>query len=144
MTHSSSARVSMSRCVPTSCPRADATSLLLAGSGPGRLDRTALLAAILDEFGDLLERWVRAGGDIEVSGLRADYLASCSTVGSRVRLLLPGGAQVLARAVDVAVDGALVVEDDDGSAPLVHRRRRRAPAARSSTARASLAGSRYR
>ena len=109
-------------------PRADATSLLLAGSRPGRLNRPALLAAILDEFGDLLERWAAAGGDIERSGLRADYLADCATVGSRVRLLLPGGQEVLARAVDVAADGALVVQDTAGrrrsytAADVVHLR----------------------
>ncbi len=109
-------------------PRADATSLLLAGSGPGRLDRNALLAAILDEFGDLLERWVRAGGDIEASGLRADYRAACSTVGSRVRLSLPGGSLAIVRAVDVAIDGSLVVEDEKGvrrsytAADVVHLR----------------------
>ena len=109
-------------------PRADATSLLLAGSQPARLNRTALLAAILDEFGDLLERWARAGGDIGGSGLRADYLANCSTVGSRVRLLLPGSEEVLALAVDVAADGALVVVDASGrrrsytAADVVHLR----------------------
>ena len=109
-------------------PRADATSLLLAGSRPERLNRNALLAVILDEFGDLLERWAQADGDIVGSGLRADYLANCATVGSRVRLLLPGGQELLARAVDVAADGALVVTDADGrrrsytAADVVHLR----------------------
>ncbi len=107
-------------------PRADATSLLLAGSD--RLDRSALLAAILDEFGDLLQRWAKAGGNIELSGLRADYLANCSTVGSRVRLFLPSGQEMPALAVDVAADGALVVADAHGrrrsytAADVVHLR----------------------
>ena len=107
-------------------PRADATSLLLAGSD--RLDRSALLAAILDEFGDLLQRWAKAGGNIELSGLRADYLANCSTVGSRVRLFLPSGQEMPALAVDVAADGALVVADAQGrrrsytAADVVHLR----------------------
>jgi BirA family biotin operon repressor/biotin-[acetyl-CoA-carboxylase] ligase len=110
-------------------PRADATSLLLAGcTTSGGLDRNALLAAILDEFDDLLARWAAAGGDITGSGLRADYLASCATVGSRVRLYLPGGQELLALAVDVAPDGALVVQDDTGrrraytAADVVHLR----------------------
>lgn len=109
-------------------PRADATSLLLAGSANDRLNRSALLAAILDEFGDLLDRWARTGGDIDLSGLRSDYLAICSTVGSRVRLVLPGGQELLALAVDVGVDGALVVEDSAGrrrsytAADVVHLR----------------------
>ncbi len=99
-------------------PRADATSLLLVGGRqlPAALDRTALLAGILDDFGDLLDRWVAAHGDIDVSGLRAEYRIACATIGSDVRLVLPGGRQLLARAVDVAADGALLVEDGNGRA----------------------------
>ena len=87
-------------------PREDATSLMLAG---GRTDRQSLLAAILDEFGVLLGRWAAVGGDIDASGLRADYRAACVTIGARVRLELPGGDRLVARAADVAVDGSLVV-----------------------------------
>jgi len=110
----------------TELPRQDATSLLLSG-GSDRLDREALLAAILDEFGVLLNRWSGAKGDIDRSGLRSDYLTSCSTIGSRVRLILPGGRQHLATAVDVGPDGALVVEDAEGrrsysAADVVHLR----------------------
>jgi BirA family biotin operon repressor/biotin-[acetyl-CoA-carboxylase] ligase len=92
-------------------PRQDATSLWLSG---GRLDRAVLLAGILDEFGDLLGRWVDARGDVEVSGLRPEYRSACSTIGAEVSLLLPGGGQLAARAVDVAPDGALVVVDAAG------------------------------
>jgi BirA family biotin operon repressor/biotin-[acetyl-CoA-carboxylase] ligase len=41
-------------------PRADATSLLLAGAGS--VDRNVLLARILDEFSRLLSAWRQAGG----------------------------------------------------------------------------------
>lgn len=96
-------------------PRDDATSLLLAGAGTAEaLNRAGLLAGILDEFGFLLDRWVAAGGDIDRSGLRADYLAVCATVGSRVRLVLPGGGEPVLQAIDVAADGSLVVQDDAG------------------------------
>ncbi len=109
-------------------PRPDATSLLLIGAYPAALDRAVLLAGILDDFGDLLDRWVAADGDIDASGLRADYRNSCATIGSDVRLVLPGGRQLLARAVDVAADGALLVEDGHGrltaysAADVVHLR----------------------
>ena len=108
-------------------PREDATSLLLAGAGPDGLNRAALLAGILDEFGGLLDRWIRARGDIDTSGLRAEYLSVCSTVGSRVRLALPGGRHHVAVAIDVAADGSLVVADLDGrrsytAADVVHLR----------------------
>jgi len=92
-------------------PRQDATSLWLAG---GRLDRAALLAGILDEFAELLGRWVRASGDIDASGLRAEYRQSCATIGAEVLLLLPGGSQSTVLAVDVAADGSLVVVDRAG------------------------------
>jgi len=97
--------------VPAELPRPDATSLWLAG---GHLDRTVLLAAILDEFAVLLARWVSARGDIDASGLRAEYRSVCSTIGAQVLLSLPGGAQSTVRAVDVAPDGALVIVDAGG------------------------------
>lgn len=95
-------------------PRADATSLWLSGAGPGALDRNALLAVVLDGFGVLLDRWVAAFGDVDVSGLRGEYLQHCSTIGSGVRLQLPGGTELLAEAIDVAPDGSLIVLDRAG------------------------------
>jgi len=120
-------------------PRADATSLWLAGPVPGTepaipsgdggpLDRAALLAAILDRFGELIEAWAAATGDIDAAGLRADYRSVCATIGARVRLLLPGGGRAVGTAVDVAPDGALLVRDDAGrqrvfaAADVVHLR----------------------
>ncbi len=95
---------------------------------PAWLDRPVLLARTLETFGDLLDRWVAADGDVDSSGLREEYLRRCSTVGTTVRLSLPGGAQLTALAVDVAPDGALVVRDDAGrrtaysAADVVHLR----------------------
>ena len=111
-------------------PRPDATSLLLAAAAATdeQLDREVLLARILDEFSRLLRRWSAAGGDIEASGLRADYKDVCATVGARVRLDLPGGGSAQVLAVDVAADGSLVVQDDAGvrrsysAADVVHLR----------------------
>jgi BirA family biotin operon repressor/biotin-[acetyl-CoA-carboxylase] ligase len=94
--------------LPTELPRPDATSLLLAGVAA--VDRNVLLAGILDEFGDLLDAWRAAGGDVDASGLRSGYRALCSTLGSTVRLELPGGAAIVGQAVDVDADGAIVVD----------------------------------
>jgi len=110
---------------PGELPREDATSLLLAG---GRTDREALLAGILDEFDDLVNRWADAGGDVDASGIRADYRSACATIGATVRLALPGGSQAVVQAVDVAVDGSLIVVDGSGirqtysAADVVHLR----------------------
>ncbi len=104
-------------------PRADTTSLLLAATRSGLLDgtpyqgvldRTVLLAGILDELGDRIDRWVGAGGDIDASGLRLEYQQVCATLGMTVRLHLPSGGEVVADAEDVGVDGSLVVRDAAG------------------------------
>ncbi len=92
-------------------PRPDAISLRLAGA---EVDRNLLLAAVLDEFGDLLDCWRAADGDVDRSGLRARYLAACATVGQQVRIELPGGRAATGLAVDVDPDGAIVVEQADG------------------------------
>ena len=92
-------------------PRADATSLMLAGADPHACGREELLAAILDELAPLLDRWMAAGGDADRSGIRADYRLRCSTLGRRVRLELPASDPVTGTAVDVAFDGSIVVDD---------------------------------
>lgn len=92
-------------------PRADATSLVLSGGDPRRCDRDALLDAVLLRFDQLIVRWQAADGDIDASGLRAEYLEQCASVGSAVTVHLPDGATVLGRAIDVATDGSIVVDD---------------------------------
>ncbi len=94
-------------------PRADATSLALAGA-PG-VDRADLLVAILQGFGTLLRQWRAAGGDVDASGLRTAYLECCLTLGALVAVDLPDGSRIQGRAVDVAADGAVVIERRDGS-----------------------------
>ena len=74
------------------------------------MDRNVLLAGILDEFGDLLDAWRAAGGDVDASGTAVRLPALCSTLGSAVRIELPGGAAVVGQAVDVDAEGAIVIE----------------------------------
>ena len=93
-------------------PRADATSLLLAGAST--LDRALLAAAILDELDTRLRSWRSAAGDPRTSGLRAAYLGRCATVGQQVRAELPGGDELVGRAVGVDTDGALVIDGPAG------------------------------
>lgn len=92
-------------------PRADATSLMLAGA---TTDRAALLAAILNELGDWCDRWAAAGGDVDRAGVRPTYQAACSTIGTQVRILLPAERWVIGTAVEVDESGALVVADESG------------------------------
>ena len=93
-------------------PRPDATSLLL--SGAPEVDRAALLAGVLTGFLDLVHGWIAVGGDVDACGLRQAYRHACDTLGRSVQVLLPGGAEVRGRAVDVDPNGALMVENLDG------------------------------
>lgn len=96
---------------PAELPRADATSLALAG---GRTDRAALLAGILDALGRWCDRWAAAEGDVDAAGVRPAYLKACSTIGAQVRVLLPTERWVVGQAVDVDAGGALAVLDSSG------------------------------
>ena len=95
-------------------PPGQATSLWLQGvSDP---DRQAIAVAILRELERWYWRWVEASppGDAAASGLRAEYLRSCSTLGRDVRVELPGGGALAGRAHDVDSVGRLLVSTDDG------------------------------
>jgi BirA family biotin operon repressor/biotin-[acetyl-CoA-carboxylase] ligase len=89
-----------------------ATSLLLEGSAS--LDRDVLLAGILGEFERWYLRWRGAAGDPRASGLRAEYLGLCSTIGREVRAELPAGQAVRGTATGLGADGSLIVRTRDG------------------------------
>jgi BirA family biotin operon repressor/biotin-[acetyl-CoA-carboxylase] ligase len=93
-----------------------ATATSLENSGAASTDRTGLLAAILRQLEHRYLRWREtAVGDPEASGLREEYLSLCTTIGRRVRVLLPGGRILSGAAADVDGAGQLVVEPAPGS-----------------------------
>jgi len=91
-------------------PVPEATSLHLLGAGC--TDRGLLLRALLRELAVRESSWRRAGGD-PASGLGQEYRLRCSTLGQRVRVVLPAGQVLAGRAVAVDDDGRLVVAADD-------------------------------
>ncbi len=95
-------------------PTDQATSLLLQGASD--LDRQDLLAAILREFEHWYLRFAAgpAPGDAASSGLRAEYLRCCSTIGLDVRVELPGADPLTGRACDVDGVGRLLISAADG------------------------------
>jgi len=98
--------------LPVTAGGLPATSLLLAGAAP--VDRTALAAALLHAVRREYERWQEAAGDAVASGVHADYLVRCATVGRQVRVGLPdGGVTGVAETVDG--EGRLVVRDPSGA-----------------------------
>jgi BirA family biotin operon repressor/biotin-[acetyl-CoA-carboxylase] ligase len=86
-------------------PVPEATSLSAHGLAP---ERVALARELRDALVERTRAWARAGSDAQV--LR-DVRATCSTLGREVRW----NEKESGRAVDVAEDGALVVERSDGS-----------------------------
>jgi BirA family transcriptional regulator, biotin operon repressor / biotin---[acetyl-CoA-carboxylase] ligase len=92
-------------------PVPTATSLTLEGAADDDLD-DRLLAGYLERLRELVDG-LRAVG-AEGSGLRAAAVAACDTIGRRVRVELPGGADLIGRATDIAADARLVVRTDDG------------------------------
>ncbi len=99
-------------------PTSQATSLALQGAA--NADRQSLLAAVLREF----ERWYLpwaegpVPGDPEICGLRARYLSYCATIGTDLRVELPGGAVLAGRGQDVDATGRLVVATGSGLVPV--------------------------
>ena len=98
-------------------PVATATSLELLGAGEA--DRTELLAEILTEIECWYLPWRDTpAGDADASGLRQEYLRLSATVGARVRVLLPGGPDLVGLAVAVDETGRLLVRPDGQADPV--------------------------
>ncbi|GAA0920139.1 biotin--[acetyl-CoA-carboxylase] ligase [Pseudonocardia zijingensis] len=81
------------------------------------VDRTRMLSALLERLAEREAQWRDGRGDAESTRLRADYRAACTTLGSEVRVELPGGAALHGIAEDVDADGRLLLLDAAG-----HRR----------------------
>jgi BirA family biotin operon repressor/biotin-[acetyl-CoA-carboxylase] ligase len=92
-----------------------ATSLYLVGATG--LDRTALLTALLAEFGRRYQAWTgtQPPGDPEASGLRAAYLGLSTTIGRDVRVERPAGQLTIGQATGVDPEGRLIVAGPDGT-----------------------------
>ncbi len=92
-------------------PTDAATSLALCGAS---VSRQSLAIAILDE---LTARYAALVGQRDgVEALRAAYRRKCATIGSTVRIVRPGGPDVLGLAVAVDDAGQLVVDGAQGRA----------------------------
>lgn len=83
------------------------------------VDRAGLLAAVLARVVEVETRLRAAGGDAAAAGVAQEVAAACTTLGSAVRVELPGGDVVRGRAVGLAADGALRVRSG-GEVRTVH------------------------
>lgn len=97
-------------------PVPTATSLAIAA--PGAPDRTQVLLEVVAAIREGYDVW-QAGGELGTARLSTSYRSHCVTLGRDVRVELPGGGELLGRAVDVDQHGRLVVEKANGSQELV-------------------------
>jgi BirA family biotin operon repressor/biotin-[acetyl-CoA-carboxylase] ligase len=97
----------------TAAPPDTPTATCLADEG-GTADRTRVLTMLLLRLAEREARWRECGGDPEESRLRADYRAGCASLGSQVRVDLPGGGGLVGIAEDVDIDGRLLLLDGAG------------------------------
>ncbi|MCU1447548.1 biotin--[acetyl-CoA-carboxylase] ligase [Cryobacterium sp.] len=96
-------------------PTLTSTSLMLVtGSVP---DPDAVLAAYLTELQRLTAAFLAAGADPVASGLHAQVTALCGTLGSAVRVELPGGSDLVGTATGLDPDGRLIMEDQATGEP---------------------------
>ena len=98
-------------------PTLTSTSLLLVTGV--RPDADAVLADYLSGFLGLVRSFAEHGGDAEASGIATRVAALCGTLGSDVRVELPGDRELLGVAERIDRDGRLVVRDRNGEAQAV-------------------------
>lgn len=89
-------------------PDPNAVSMTMLGHDVGRSD---LAVALLRTLSTRIEQWRAADAT-----LAADYRAASSTIGTRVRALLPGGDELVGTAIAVDDDGRLII--DSGAEPV--------------------------
>lgn len=87
-------------------PVPGATSLAIEGA---LVDPADLLVALLDRLGTTYVDWCAAGGD-PAPALGAEYAEACSTLGARVRAVMPDGTTVAGTATGVDASGRLRVD----------------------------------
>ncbi|WP_136706694.1 biotin--[acetyl-CoA-carboxylase] ligase [Agromyces sp. H66] len=98
-------------------PTLTSTSLLLATGV--RPDADAVLSDYLSGFLGLVRAFAEHGGDAEASGIADRVATLCGTLGSEVRVELPGDRELIGVAERIDRDGRLVVRDRNGEAQSV-------------------------
>ena len=93
-------------------PVPTATSLAIAG--PGAPDRTQVLTEVLAAIREGYDMW-QVGGDAAIARLATSYRSHCATLGREVRVALPGGGELVGRALDIDEHGRLVVKTAEGT-----------------------------
>ncbi|MET0701838.1 MAG: biotin--[acetyl-CoA-carboxylase] ligase [Mycobacterium sp.] len=91
----------------------DPAAVSLAMLGVAEIDRNLLLGKILDHLAGRIDSWQAAAGADEV--LAADYRRRSVTLGTGVRVILPGDREVVGTARDIDALGRLLIDSAEGS-----------------------------
>lgn len=97
----------------TEAPPDQPFATCLADAG-GTADRTGVLRTLLLNLAEREAAWRDARGDAEAVRLHAAYREGCASLGSEVRVELPGGGSIVGIAEDVDRDGRLLLLDAAG------------------------------
>ncbi|MFZ4893217.1 biotin--[acetyl-CoA-carboxylase] ligase [Plantibacter sp. Mn2098] len=89
-------------------------STSLALSGIADPDPDAVVSGYLGAFRELYTAYVAAEGDAVASGLRDEVVSACVTIGTAVRVELPGGVFLTGTAESIDALGQMVVRDGAG------------------------------
>ena len=89
----------------------------LAAAGGSEVEPETVLTTLIGRLSSRYDEWRGQGGD-PAPWLAAAYRAVCDTVGRDVQAVLPGGATVEGRAVDVDATGRLVLRTPSGDTPV--------------------------
>jgi BirA family biotin operon repressor/biotin-[acetyl-CoA-carboxylase] ligase len=89
-----------------------ATSLSLQGAEDLSLD--GILFRYLAGLKSLYEAFVAAKGNAVDSGLRSQVVGRCTSVGRRVRAILPGDKELIGEAIGIDETGRLVISPESG------------------------------
>jgi BirA family biotin operon repressor/biotin-[acetyl-CoA-carboxylase] ligase len=92
---------------PDELPVPDVTSLAIEQAAC--TDRDPLLRGLLRALDSEVRAWCEHQGDVGAGGLREAYRQRCATLGEQVRVELPGQPALTGTAVDLDVEGRLVV-----------------------------------
>lgn len=91
---------------PDELPDPNAVSLSMLGH---ETDRSILVCSLLQELSSRLRGWRAAGG--ADSALAADYRQVSTTIGTRVRAVLPNDSEIVGIAIDIDEAGRLLIND---------------------------------
>ena len=93
-------------------PVETATSIAIERGSGEQLSNDKILAAYLEELVRAFDTFVACGGDAVESGLRDQVASVCSSLGRRVRAMMPGDQELTGVGVGIDETGRILIQPD--------------------------------